>query len=76
MSDYQDAMKDIRDTTQYQEKMNLERQKNATKASMENSRLAVEKEKIAAQKQIADTKLQIAKENKNKYDSPKSEDKK
>ncbi len=76
MSDYQDAMKDIRDTTQYQEKMNLERQKNATKASMENSRLSVEKEKIAAQKQIADTKLQIAKENKNKYDSPKSEDKK
>ena len=76
MSDYQDAMKDIRDTTQYQEKMNLERQKNATKATMENSRLAVEKEKIAAQKQIADTKLQIAKENKNKYDSPKSEDKK
>ena len=56
--------------------MNLERQKNATKATMENSRLAVEKEKIAAQKQIADTKLQIAKENKNKYDSPKSEDKK
>ena len=43
---------------------------------MENSSLALEKEKIAAQKQIADTKLQIAKENKNKYDSPKSEDKK
>ena len=76
MSDYQDAMKDIRQTTQYQEKMNLEREKNATKASMENSRLQVEKEKIAAQKSIADTKLQIAKENKNKYDSPKSEDKK
>ena len=76
MSDYQDAMKDIRQTTQYQEKMNLEREKNATKASMENSRLQVEKEKISAQKSIADTKLQIAKENKNKYDSPKSEDKK
>ena len=42
----------------------------------EIAKLAVEKEKIAAQKQIADTKLQIAKENKNKYDSPKSEDKK
>ena len=27
MSDYQDAMKDIRQTTQYQEKMNLEREK-------------------------------------------------
>ena len=43
---------------------------------MEKSRLDVEREKIASQKQIADTKLQIAKENKNKYDSKNSEDKK
>ena len=32
--------------------------------------------KINAQKEIADTKLQIAKENKNKYDSQKPKDKK
>jgi hypothetical protein len=38
---------------------------------MENNRLAVEREKIAASKQIADTKLQIARENKNKYDVKK-----
>ena len=43
---------------------------------MENSRLSVEREKIAASKQIADTKLQIAKENKNKYDSPEKKKKK
>ena len=74
VSDFQDAMKDIRQSTQYQEKMNLEREKNASKASMENSRLQVEKEKISAQRDIANTKLEIARENKNKYDSPKSED--
>jgi len=39
---------------------------------MENSRLQVEREKINAQKEIANTKLQIAKENKNKYDSKDS----
>ena len=74
VSDFQDAMKDIRQSTQYQEKMNLEREKNASRASMENSRLQVEKEKISAQRDIANTKLEIARENKNKYDSPKSED--
>ena len=75
-SDFQDAMKDIRETTQYREQMNLKREENASKSSMENSRLSVEREKIAADKQIANTKLQIAKENKNKYDSPKKKDKK
>ena len=75
-SDYQDAMKEIRETTQYREQMNMKREENSSKQAMESSRLAVEREKIAADKQIADTKLQIAKENKNKYDSPKKEDKK
>jgi len=76
VSDYQDAMKEIRETTQYREQMNMKREENSSKQAMENSRLAVEREKIAADKQIADTKLQIARENKNKYDSPKKEDKK
>jgi hypothetical protein len=73
-SDYMDAMKDIRETTQYREQMNMKREENASKSAMENSRLDVEREKIAASKQIADTKLQIARENKNKYDSPKTKE--
>ena len=69
-SDYVDAMKDIKETTQYREQMNMKREENNSKQIMEGSRLEVEREKIAASKQIANTKLQIAKENKNKYDSP------
>ena len=46
------------------------------KFSQENNKLAVEREKIAASKQIADTKLQIARENKNKYDIKNNKDKK
>ena len=76
VSDYQDAMKDIRETTQYREQMNMKREENSNKTMMESSRLQVERDKIAASKQIADTKLQIARENKNKYDVPKSKDKK
>ena len=69
-SDYLDAMKDIKETTQYREQMNMKREENSSKQIMEGGRLEVEREKIAASKQIANTKLQIAKENKNKYDSP------
>jgi len=77
VSDYQDAMKDIRETTQYQQQMDMKRQESTMKQSMESERLNVEREKINAQKEIANTKLQIARENKNKYDfkSSKSEDK-
>ena len=76
VSDYQDVMRDIRNQTQYREQMDLQRQQSNAKNAMENSRLDVEKQKINAQKEIAQTKLQIARENKNKYDNPKSEDKK
>jgi hypothetical protein len=75
-SDYQDAMKDIKESTQYREQMNFKRQESAVKSAQENNRLSVEREKIAASKQIADTKLQIARENKNKYDVKNSKDKK
>jgi hypothetical protein len=75
-SDYQDAMKDIKESTQYREQMNFKRQESAVKSAQENSRLTVEREKIAASKQIADTKLQIARENKNTYDVKNSKDKK
>lgn len=73
VSDYQDAMKDIRETTQYQQQMDMKRQESTMKQSMESERLNVEREKINAQKEIANTKLQIARENKNKYDQKDSE---
>tara|TARA_R100000541_G_scaffold370_12_gene3211 strand:+ start:2416 stop:5166 length:2751 start_codon:yes stop_codon:yes gene_type:complete len=75
-SDYQDALKDIQETTQYREQMNLKRDEVAAKQNMESSRLTVEREKINAQRDIANTKLEIARENKNKYDIKKPEDKK
>ena len=72
-SDYQDAMDSIKESTRYNQQVDLEREKNTAKMTMENSRLDVEREKINAQKEIAQTKLDIARENKNKYDvqSPK-----
>ena len=68
-SDYQDAMEDIRKTDQYQEQTDLQREKEVNRMNNESSRNQIEREKIQAQKEIADKQLQIARENKNKYDN-------
>ena len=75
-SDYQDAMEEIKESTRYNQQISMEREKNTSKMSMENSRLDVEREKISAQKEIAQTKLDIARENINKYDVPNSKENK
>jgi hypothetical protein len=75
VSDYQDALKDIQQTTQYREQMNMKREEMVSKSSTEAQKLQVEREKIAAQTQIAKTQLDIAIQNKNKYDTKKPKDK-
>jgi hypothetical protein len=75
INDYQDALKDIQQTTQYREQMNMKREEIVTKSSMEAQKLQVEREKIAAQTQISNNQLNIAIQNKNKYDVKKPKDK-
>jgi hypothetical protein len=75
MSDYQDAMKDIRQSEQYQEQTNLQREKQSAENMRSSQKMSIEQQKIQAQKDIAEKQLQIARENKNQYDK-KSDDKK
>jgi hypothetical protein len=70
-SDYADAMKEIRQTEQYQEQTSLERMKESNKNMQNSAKNDIEREKIQAQKEIADKQLQIARENKNRFDSGK-----
>lgn len=70
-SDYQDAMKEIRQTEQYQQQTSLQREKQNADQAITNSKLEVEREKINADREIAEKQLQIARENKNKYDVKK-----
>jgi hypothetical protein len=73
-SDFKEAMKDIRDSQQYQEQTGLQREKESNRMVIENQKGQLEREKIQAQKEIADKQLQIAQENKNKFDvKPKKE---
>lgn len=70
-SDYLDALDRIQKTEQYQDVMNVNREKEANKIIQSREKLAVERQKIATQKEISDNQLRIAQENKNKYDAIK-----
>ena len=67
-SDYKEAIEDIRQTSQYREQMNMKREQNAMKNAQAQAKLQIDREKLATQREIANKNLQIAKENKNKYD--------
>ena len=68
VSDYQDAMKDIRSSNERREDFNFKREQASIKNSAENSKLQIKREELNAKREIADKQLQIARENKNKYD--------
>jgi len=68
-SDYVDAMKEIRASEQYQEQTNLQREKQVNENMRQSQKMDIEREKLNVQREIADKQLQIARENKNKYDN-------
>jgi hypothetical protein len=76
MSDYQDALKNIQAQDNYKETMNFKREQEINKNNFNTQKGNLEREKLQAQKEIADKQLQIARENKNKYDVKKTSEKK
>jgi hypothetical protein len=67
-SDYLDAIRDIKDSEQFQDQMNLQREKEANRMNNDSTKAQIEREKIQAQREIANKQLEIARENKNKFD--------
>ena len=76
MSDYQDAMANIQKQDNYQDSMNFKREQEVNKNMTNQQKLNIDREKLQTQKEIAEKQLQIARENKNKYDVGKSSGKK
>jgi hypothetical protein len=74
-SDYEDAMKDIRQSEQYQQQTDLQREKQSNENLRQSQKMDLERQKLQAQKEIADKQLQIARENKNRFDKKSSEKK-
>jgi len=75
ISDYQDSMKELRTSEQYQEQTSLQREKQSNENIRQDQKISIEREKIAAQKEIAESQLQIARENKNKFDTKTKKEK-
>ena len=75
-SDYKDEMDNIRKSEQYQQQTQLQREKLTNDMTKHNQKMSIEEQRIQAQRDIADTQMQIAKENKNKYDVKSSNSKK
>jgi hypothetical protein len=74
LSDYTDAMKEIRQSEAYEQQTNLQMEKQSNENLRQSQKMDIEREKILAQKEIADKQLQIARENKNKYDKKKEKE--
>ena len=67
-SDYIDVLDRLKQDQRYQNEMNLKREMHYVEKQQTEDKLNVEREKIQAQQSIANKQLEIAKENKNKYD--------
>jgi hypothetical protein len=75
-SDYADQMDQIRKSDEYQQQTDLQKQKNTDKVMIDREKNVIEREKLATQQNIADKQLEIARINKNKFDSKSSDKKK
>lgn len=75
-SDYLDALGQIQQSEQFQETMNLQQTKESNRQVIDREKAQLEREKLQAQMTMKQTDLDIARENKNKYDVKKKEPKK
>lgn len=70
-SDFQDVLKDVKQSEQYAETMSFNRDKESTRTDLQQQKLDIEREKIATEAANKQTEFAIARENKNKYDQKK-----
>jgi hypothetical protein len=68
MSDFRDAMGDLKESARYREQMNIKRDENIMKQNESKAKMDIERERLRTQQSVANTNLEIARENKNKYD--------
>lgn len=77
VSDFQDFMTDMKATSEYQDTVNLQREKENNRVIQDNEKNALKREEMALKRDLKNQDVIIARENKNQYDNPKtSNDKK
>jgi hypothetical protein len=75
-SDYMDALGQIQQSSEFQETMSMHRVKEDNKVINNNEKINLAKQKLSAEMEMKQMDVQIAKENKNKYDNKSNNKKK
>lgn len=71
-SDYQDALANIKQSEEFQQSMGLQNTKEQNRMQQHSEKMDLEREKLQVERENKDKDLEIARENKGKYDEPKS----
>ena len=75
-SDYMDALGQIQKTEQFQDTMNMQNTKETNRTQNDREKAQIEREKMQADMRMKQMDLDIARENKNKFDVKSKNDKK
>jgi hypothetical protein len=75
-SDYMDALGEIQKSQEFQETMNLQNTKETNRMSNDREKAQIEREKLQAQMRMKQMDMDIARENKNKFDVKSKDTKK
>jgi hypothetical protein len=73
-SDYLDSLDVLDRRRKDQDQMNLKREENLSKQNMESERNNLKREELRTRKEIADKQIQVARENKNRFDTKSKKD--
>ena len=70
-SDFIDNLEKLKKTEQYQDTINLQREKAGDRRAESTQKINLKREELALKRDIKNKDLEIARENKNQYDTPK-----
>lgn len=71
-SDFMDSMDKMRQTAEFQDTMSLQREKESNRRMENAEKSMLEREKMSLQRELKEKDLQIARENKNRFDQKKT----
>jgi hypothetical protein len=75
-SDFQDVMQDIRKSDEFEQTMNLQREKESDRRVDSREKSNLKREEMNLKRDLKNKDLEIARENKNQYDKKSKDDKK
>jgi hypothetical protein len=76
MNDFQDAMADMKATSEYQNTMNIQQEKENNAVVQDGAKNELKREEMALKRDLKNKDVEIARENKNRFDVKTSDSKK